>query len=85
MAPHFRVYQLLLHRFNNITMLHRRGPFNQDQLIEELQKHLPFDGESMQSYDVEYMDEDLKQVMIANFIWVNQQWVFVDSRMVSDR
>ncbi len=66
-------------------MLHRRGPFDEDQLIEALQKHLPFDGESMQSFDVEYMDEDLNRVMIANFIWVNDQWVYVDARTTEDK
>jgi hypothetical protein len=66
-------------------MLHRRGPFNQEQLVEELKKHLPFDGESIQSYDVEYVDEDLDGIMIANFIWLNDQWVYVDSRITGDR
>ena len=61
-------------------MLHCRGSFDQEQLEEALKKHLPFDGESMQSFDVEYVVDDLGEVMLANFIWLSDQWVYVDSR-----
>lgn len=61
-------------------MLHRRGPLNQEQLEDALKKYLPYDGEQLLSYDVEYMDEDLDEVIVANFIWLNNQWVYVDSR-----
>lgn len=81
MALNFRDYPLLQNRSNGNTMIHRRGPFDQEQLEDALRKHLPFDGESTQSYDVEYMDDDLGQVMLANFIWLNDQWVYVDSRV----
>ena len=61
-------------------MLHRAGPFNQDSLIKALLSYLPYDGDDLLSYDVEYMDDDLDVIMVANFIWVNDQWVYVDSR-----
>jgi hypothetical protein len=61
-------------------MLHLSGLYDQEKLEEALKRYLPFDGESIQSYDVEYMDDDLGLIMLANFIWLNEQWVYVDSR-----
>jgi hypothetical protein len=61
-------------------MLYRRGQFNQDQLEDALKKYLPYDGQDLLSYDVEYVDEDLGEIMVANFVWLNEQWVYVDSR-----
>ena len=61
-------------------MLHCGGPFDQRKFEDALKKYLPFNGEEVQSYDVEYIDDDLGQVMLANFIWLNEQWVYVDSR-----
>jgi hypothetical protein len=60
-------------------MLHRRGPLDQEHLVESLKKYLPYDGAQILSYDVEYMDDDLGEIIVANFIWVNSQWVYVDS------
>ena len=61
-------------------MLHCRGPFDQEKFEEALKKYLPYDGKDVLSYDVEYKDENLDKMMTANFIWLNDQWVYVDSR-----
>jgi hypothetical protein len=61
-------------------MIHRRGPFDREQLAHALKGYLPFDGKNIQSYDVEYFDEELGETMLANFVWINSQWVYVDSR-----
>jgi hypothetical protein len=61
-------------------MLHRSGPYDEYSLVEALKNHLPYSGEDLQSYDVNYMDDDIGEVMVANFIWINDQWVYVDSR-----
>lgn len=61
-------------------MLHRSGRFDEESLIKALQGFLPYSGENMQSYDVQYIDDEIGEVMVANFIWINKQWVYVDSR-----
>lgn len=60
-------------------MLHRSGPFNEETLIKSLKEYLPLNGNDERDvYDVQYMDEDLNTIMVANFVWLNKQWVFID-------
>lgn len=62
-------------------MLHRTGPFDQDSLIESLKGYLPVNGKDDRDvFEVEYTDDQKEMVMIANFIWINNQWVFIDIR-----
>jgi hypothetical protein len=62
-------------------MLHRAGPFDEVSLVKALKGYLPINGlELNQTFEVEYMDDDLHQVMIANFVWLNDQWIFIDVR-----
>jgi hypothetical protein len=62
-------------------MLHFSGSRGQQELIDALTGFLPLYGsKSRQHYEVEYMDDDKHQVMIANFVWLNSQWVFIDAR-----
>jgi hypothetical protein len=64
-------------------MLHRSGPFNEEKLIDALKGHLPYVGQDLESFDVRYMDDELQEIMVANFIWINNQWIYVDSRKVN--
>lgn len=61
-------------------MIHCSGPFDEEGLIKALAGFLPYTGDDMQSYDVQYKDDTLGKCFIANFIWINKQWVYVDSR-----
>ena len=62
-------------------MLHRNGPFDQEGLVRALSGYLPLNSNGdLQVYDVEYADDDLEKLMVANFIWLNSQWVFIDVR-----
>jgi hypothetical protein len=61
-------------------MIHREGPFDQEKLINSLQGYLPLDGEDIHSFDIEYIDDELSKVMVANFVWINGQWIYIDSR-----
>jgi hypothetical protein len=62
-------------------MLHYSGKFDDEKLVAALQGYLPFDGWGIDSYDIEYVDEHKQQVMVANFVWINEQWVYIDSRL----
>lgn len=61
-------------------MIHRSGPFDEERLVMALKGCLPYSGQHLRSFDVTYVDDDIGEVMLANFIWVNDQWVYVDSR-----
>jgi hypothetical protein len=62
-------------------MLHRTGPFNEESLVKSLLGYLPLNGKGEKDcFEVEYMDEELQRIMVANFIWVNHQWIFIDVR-----
>lgn len=60
-------------------MLHRAGPFDEEQLIDALKKYLPMYGEKeKEEYMVPYNDSSIR--MVAVFIWLSGQWVYVKSR-----
>lgn len=62
-------------------MLHRSGPFDEENLIKSLKEYLPVNGkEEKDVFEVGYVDDDLNKVMIANFVWLNKQWLYIDSR-----
>jgi hypothetical protein len=63
-------------------VIHFSGPFTEERISTALSGYLPYSGEGIQSYDVEYHDDNTDKVMIANFIWINEQWVYLDSREV---
>jgi len=62
-------------------MLHRSGPFDEDGFIKSLKKYLPANGrQTNEVFEIEYIDDDLQKVMVANFVWLNKQWVYIDVR-----
>ena len=62
-------------------MLHRSGPYDEEKLVKSLKGYLPMAGsEENDSFEVPYFDDEMQKVMIANFVWLNGQWVFIDTR-----
>lgn len=60
-------------------MLHRAGPFDEEQLIEALKSYLPLYGkEEKEECLIPYVDTGVR--MVAVFIWLAGQWVYVKSR-----
>lgn len=60
-------------------MLHRSGPYHEEALIDALKEYLPLYGKKEKEVcEIPYKDEG--KVMIAKFMWLAQQWVYVESR-----
>jgi uncharacterized protein YchJ len=38
----------------------------------------PFDQNNRDVFEVEYTDDQKVMVMISNFVWIHDQWVFID-------
>ena len=60
-------------------MLHRSGPFDEEELIEALKGYLPLYGKKeKEECLIPYKDSDI--TMMAVFVWLAGQWVYVKSR-----
>jgi hypothetical protein len=61
-------------------MLHRFGLMVIEDLIDALKKDLPLYAGEGENCEVPYKDDDLNRVMMAKFVWLAEQWVYVDVR-----
>lgn len=61
-------------------MLHRSGPYDEEALIDALKGYLPLYGKREKEVcEIPYKDVDAGKVMMAKFMWLAKQWVFVDA------
>jgi hypothetical protein len=61
-------------------MLVRKGPFNEDELVEACKRYLPIYGRKDGSVcEVPYRDGDQGgKICFCRFTWLAEQWVFTD-------
>jgi len=61
-------------------MLVRKGPFDEDELVEACRRYLPHYGRKENSIcEIPYRDGDQGgQIFFARFMWLAEQWVFTD-------
>lgn len=58
-------------------MLLRAGPFDAGKLIDALKFYLPLYGrQEKEECEVPYKDNG--KIMLAKFLWMAEQWVYVD-------
>jgi hypothetical protein len=64
-----------------LLMLHRLAPLDEEGLIEALKGYIPRYSETGDNCcDVPYKDMETGKFMLGKFLWLAQQWVFIEYR-----
>ncbi|HEY4207989.1 MAG TPA: hypothetical protein VGM31_14295 [Puia sp.] len=60
-------------------MLTRQGPYDEEALVNAAKHYLPHYGRKEESIcEIPYREQETRQVRFIRFMWLAEQWVFVD-------